>query len=665
MRRLRFIVSVAAATLIVAAAIPFLPYLPSCIVPYVAEAYSGFGGVWATRTGDFVSKNFAGTRGGIQAANDYLIPTGSIQLTAVAYPCSSTVYIKSGVALRGALRGGTIIRRLLMADGDANNTGAVLGTGPSAGTFYTPGSPGSKIEISNLTVDGNAVLFSGITNANLVPSGIRGEYVDGLTILNVGAYNTLGTGYAIRGCRNVTMSQILAQNVGQSSITNLGKNGISLAGDALAGWGSGYVLSDLHLRNVGDEAIFAGGINGLSIANAEADTCDFAFEVSNVSLSTGYTCGDWTISNFTARNILDYFVTFNESEAIDYTNIAFSNLVMSGNPTLHDGGVIGFPATAGVDVDRVSFTNCVFSNINTKDTSFHHWVDSQPGAVGGRTGIALSNCQFYGKPGSTRTGQDVALNFRGSHSNIRVSHVLLKDVPGTGLRINDTNIVSNTVARDMVFDDVMVDGANDYAFRTTCATASSAATMTEIHFNDCTAKDSNKQTTGAAFQLFVNQAGTTTSKIFLNGCRAYKTSGTSLTYGLDMNQSAGTLDEITIVGCDFSGTQTNWLVKNGTVTNVHFSPRPGRGSDIASAASIVIPQNGTIFHVTGANNITNQIQVDPWDNGRTATLIFDSTPTVTDTGTSKLNGNFVATADDALTVESDGTSWFELARSPN
>jgi hypothetical protein len=46
-------------------------------------------------------------------------------------------------------------------------------------------------------------------------------------------------------------------------------------------------------------------------------------------------------------------------------------------------------------------------------------------------------------------------------------------------------------------------------------------------------------------------------------------------------------------------------------------------------------------------------------------LIFDGTPTVTDGGNLKLNGNFSATADSTLTLIYDGSNWYETARSAN
>lgn len=92
----------------------------------------------------------------------------------------------------------------------------------------------------------------------------------------------------------------------------------------------------------------------------------------------------------------------------------------------------------------------------------------------------------------------------------------------------------------------------------------------------------------------------------------------------------------------------------------------GTGPSITAAATIAIPGEGNVFHVTGNTNITNGITVDSArDAGRIVTLIFDGTPTVSDTGTSRLSAAFIATADDTLTLACDGTNWYEVARSAN
>lgn len=108
---------------------------------------------------------------------------------------------------------------------------------------------------------------------------------------------------------------------------------------------------------------------------------------------------------------------------------------------------------------------------------------------------------------------------------------------------------------------------------------------------------------------------------------------------------------------DTSFTGTNWTFR--------FRQPLKLGTAIAAAATISIPTDGNVFHVTGATNVTNGITVNAWDNGRDVTLIFDSTPTVSDTGTSVLSTDFVATTNDTLSIVCDGTNWYQKGTSAN
>lgn len=87
-----------------------------------------------------------------------------------------------------------------------------------------------------------------------------------------------------------------------------------------------------------------------------------------------------------------------------------------------------------------------------------------------------------------------------------------------------------------------------------------------------------------------------------------------------------------------------------------------KGADVASAATITA--TGNLFHVTGTTNITS-VSGSGIAAGTCVTIIFDGVLTFTDGSNLKLAGNFVTTADDVITIEYDGTSWFELSRSVN
>ncbi len=73
---------------------------------------------------------------------------------------------------------------------------------------------------------------------------------------------------------------------------------------------------------------------------------------------------------------------------------------------------------------------------------------------------------------------------------------------------------------------------------------------------------------------------------------------------------------------------------------------------------------GNLCHVTGTTNITSITDTN-FVAGAIITLIFDGALTVTNGNNLKLNGNFVTTANDTLTLAYDGTNFYEIARSTN
>jgi hypothetical protein len=84
---------------------------------------------------------------------------------------------------------------------------------------------------------------------------------------------------------------------------------------------------------------------------------------------------------------------------------------------------------------------------------------------------------------------------------------------------------------------------------------------------------------------------------------------------------------------------------------------------VASAASIVLPQDSDIVAISGTTGITSISATG--QTGRTVSLQFADVVTVTDGSNLKLAGNFTTSADDTLTLTCDGTNWYEVARSAN
>jgi hypothetical protein len=85
---------------------------------------------------------------------------------------------------------------------------------------------------------------------------------------------------------------------------------------------------------------------------------------------------------------------------------------------------------------------------------------------------------------------------------------------------------------------------------------------------------------------------------------------------------------------------------------------------IASADPLVLTGNSQFFEVTGATNFGTLAGAENYA-GKIVVMKFTGALTVNDGPSMKLNNSFVTTADDTLTLMSDGTSWYEVARSAN
>lgn len=83
---------------------------------------------------------------------------------------------------------------------------------------------------------------------------------------------------------------------------------------------------------------------------------------------------------------------------------------------------------------------------------------------------------------------------------------------------------------------------------------------------------------------------------------------------------------------------------------------------IASAATLTLTHNHNFYKITGTTNITT---LTAGLEGRIVVLHFNGILTFTDGNNIKIAGDFVTTADDTITLVSDGTNWYEISRSAN
>lgn len=80
---------------------------------------------------------------------------------------------------------------------------------------------------------------------------------------------------------------------------------------------------------------------------------------------------------------------------------------------------------------------------------------------------------------------------------------------------------------------------------------------------------------------------------------------------------------------------------------------------VASATALTLPQSGNVFHISGTTAITS-ILVNG-HTGKTVTLIFDSTASLTDGGNLILAGSFSGATNKVVVLVCDGLNWYQAA----
>lgn len=170
----------------------------------------------------------------------------------------------------------------------------------------------------------------------------------------------------------------------------------------------------------------------------------------------------------------------------------------------------------------------------------------------------------------------------------------------------------------------------------------------------------------------INKAASNGCGIFVQGSgKDYVFSANVQKRGTSIPQAAiwldGTINDILIENVSAKDCTFDVIRSNTTGTNIIIGASQTNRSRAITAdggGGIPVVLSQTLFYVGGVNNvgiISDQFCVA----GRTITLVFTASISVFDTNNLKLNGNFVASADDTLTLTCDGVNWYEVARSAN
>ena len=226
-------------------------------------------------------------------------------------------------------------------------------------------------------------------------------------------------------------------------------------------------------------------------------------------------------------------------------------------------------------------------------------------------------------------------------------------VSAESFALSNINITGNTLyQRGIRLDNVtaaVVTGNN-------CSAISSGS---GVHLNACT----ESQITNNRIAFAASGGG--------NGIRVRTTSsGVNIRGNRLVNCTNGVTIENTVTDCTVQDNDargfTSSAVTYGTGTgHIGGGNRPQAFTTVASAATVTLPYDTDVISVTGTADITS-ITADY--AGRRVTLKFNSTAATSglvDGSNLKLASTLAYTADDTITLVSDGTNWIEAARSVN
>jgi hypothetical protein len=172
------------------------------------------------------------------------------------------------------------------------------------------------------------------------------------------------------------------------------------------------------------------------------------------------------------------------------------------------------------------------------------------------------------------------------------------------------------------------------------------ATGSDCKFIGCIFKD---------FETFIARAFSGTPILDFDGCTFHEYDAARPTYHFIAEAGAG--GRIFLDGVHFK-TAIRGAIGSGATTHIDRVTTPS----VASAATVTLPEYGTVFTISGTTNIDSITA--SWQ-GRRVTLVFDGALTVGDASNLVLAGGFTTTANDSLTLDYVGSNWVEASRSVN
>jgi len=462
--------------------------------------------------------------------------------------------------------------------------------------------PGTYLVSDTLTVDNHGVRIIG---SGMWNTTLRRGTDYGHTVLFTGDDNT-GSVLLGVGIESMTITSVgLA-----SSGAHVCFNGVARASAA-----------NLYFRD-GFIGIQADGLTAASISNiylvfsniyGGASTGRRYMQFGTAAAYPHPSSGDVFVSDFNLRstttaNATQYGINIEAADGLWFSNGHVGNTVTANIR-------IGGPTT---DLLNLIFFNSVMSDEGTGSGL----LLASYASLGFRT-VQFSNCLFKSSGTPAYADNGILVSAGCELDGLLMSNCLITEYGGTGVSLQ------STASRNFIFSDCVVRG--------------------------------NGRDTADTYPGYNLLAGVKNVSIVGGVAGQSHASAATGTQSYGIQFSTGH-ENIIVSGVNLTGNSLGSVNGGSTVVGVLENCLTQESTTVASAATVTLPAAGEVFTISGTTQID---QIAASRAGRRITLIFQGVLTVVDGSNLKIAGNFTTSADDSLTLVSDGTNWIEISRSAN
>lgn len=383
---------------------------------------------------------------------------GKVYIPAGTYITSTTLYIKSATWLAGDGIGVTIIKRKAATQTPSTTTlnAPIISAGPSVGTIYSSGTSGSKITITDLTLNSDYTNQTRIT-ASGGTNNLRFAYVNGLTLQRIESLNTLETGIEVTFSNNVLIDSCIISAAGKLAAV-ADANGIGVYYGHATAWGQNVIISHNRITDIGvsgayaSEGIATYDLDFVTISDNEIGNiingAGIELNITTLLTCVGYKVTDNNIHDCTgtfgfgiaagiAGNIVSADISHNT-----ISNVKFNGLYISRVSALTVNDNVVYNSNTTFNATYFNAIDILTSTAPNVHDNMVYFVTPDAGVYGIR-GFTCTSGRFCENTVNTPTVGCIALNVS-SQNNLISNNRLIAGTHGVQIFASGTNS-GNTV----------------------------------------------------------------------------------------------------------------------------------------------------------------------------------------------------------------------------